>query len=136
MEKRKRTLLGAPAGKKCIIFVDDVNMPAVETYGAQPPIELLRQFQDHKGFYERKKLFWRNIADTVLFVCSAPPGGGRNELTPRCASFLLVFLFSHPCFFSGEGGGGGGVKRDSLFHKDIVFHDFVKKRAIDCSYSL
>jgi dynein heavy chain len=111
MEKRKRTLLGAPAGKKCIIFVDDVNMPAVETYGAQPPIELLRQFQDHKGFYERKKLFWRNIADTVLFVCSAPPGGGRNELTPRCASFLLVFFFFSSFVFSeGEKGEGGAVQ--------------------------
>ena len=34
LEKVSRTTLGAPPGKKNAIFVDDINMPTVETYGA------------------------------------------------------------------------------------------------------
>ncbi|CAE7219408.1 DNAH6 [Symbiodinium sp. KB8] len=83
LEKKKKTLLGAPVGKSVVIFVDDVNMPAVEEYGAQPPIELLRQFCDFKGMYDRHKLFWKDVADTVLVASAAPPGGGRAEITKR-----------------------------------------------------
>jgi len=34
LEKRNRTSLGPPINKKLAVFVDDINMPTVETYGA------------------------------------------------------------------------------------------------------
>lgn len=42
LEKRKRNQLGPPIGKSVIVFIDDVNMPKLDTYGSQPAIELLR----------------------------------------------------------------------------------------------
>jgi len=66
-----------------VFFVDDVNMPARESFGAQPPIELLRQLQDLRGFYDRKGLFWKDVEETALCAACAPPGGGRQEVTPR-----------------------------------------------------
>ncbi|CAL1172366.1 unnamed protein product, partial [Cladocopium goreaui] len=83
LERKRKTLLGAPVNKTVVILIDDVNMPLVEEYGAQPPIELLRQFQDQRGFFDRKKHEWKDIENTTLLLCAAPPGGGRNAMTAR-----------------------------------------------------
>lgn len=42
LHRTKRTHLSAPKEKTVLIFIDDVNMPKLDTYGSQPPIELLR----------------------------------------------------------------------------------------------
>lgn len=45
---RKRRHLGPANNKRMAVFIDDLNMPTVEKEGAQPPIELLRQWIDHR----------------------------------------------------------------------------------------
>ncbi|KAL3884515.1 hypothetical protein ACJMK2_024650, partial [Sinanodonta woodiana] len=91
LEKKRKTVLGAPRDKRVVIFVDDLNMPKLDTYGSQPPIELLRQFQDFGGFYDRDDLFWREIQDVTLAAACAPPGGGRNNVSPRFIRHFSMF---------------------------------------------
>ena len=83
LEKRRRNLLSGPNGRKVVLFIDDVNMPAYDNYGTQMPIELLRQFVDFKGLYDREGLYWKNIHDTTLICAAAPPEGGRKVLSKR-----------------------------------------------------
>lgn len=92
LQKIRKNLLGPTApSHHAIISIDDINMPAVEKYGAQPPIELIRQFITYKGFYDRKQLFWKDIINTSLVAAAAPPGGGRNHITQRLTRHFNIF---------------------------------------------
>jgi len=83
LERKRKQRYGPPAGRHVVLFVDDVNMPMREVHGSQPPLELLRQLLDFRGFYDRKKLEWMGILDTTLCAACGPPGGGRQEVSSR-----------------------------------------------------
>ncbi|XP_032736568.1 dynein heavy chain 6, axonemal isoform X2 [Lontra canadensis] len=96
LERKRKNILGAPGNKRVVIFVDDLNMPRLDHYGSQPPIELLRQYQDFGGFYDRNKLFWKDIQDVTIVSACAPPGGGRNPVTPRFIRHFSMLCLPMP----------------------------------------
>jgi len=48
-------------GKKLITFMDDFNMPAKDTFGSQPPLELIRQWIDYGFWYDRLKQTMKQV---------------------------------------------------------------------------
>eukprot|EP00798_Chlamydomonas_sp_ICE-L_P012761 gene12761-16012_t len=94
LDKRRKGVFGPPMGRRAVIFVDDLNMPSKETYGAQPPIELLRQFMDFQGWYGRDNV-WRSMVDVQFVAAMGPPGGGRTFITNRYVRHFNTLALSN-----------------------------------------
>jgi len=96
LERRAKDKLGPTAGRKLVTFVDDLNMPKKDLFGSQPPLELLRQWIDYGGWYDRQKQTWRYILDMQLVAAMGPPGGGRSKISERLQTRFNVLNFTFP----------------------------------------
>ncbi len=86
LEKRGRKVQYGPLqGRKGVIFIDDLNMPAKDQFESQPPLELLRQWMDYGGWYDidtPDKRF-KSIEDISFLGAMAPPSAGRQAISTR-----------------------------------------------------
>lgn len=81
---------------KAVAFVDDLNMPKKEQFGAQPPIELLRQWMDYGYWFDRVKIVKNFMCNLQIVSAMGPPGGGRAEITDRITSNFHLLQYTQP----------------------------------------
>jgi dynein heavy chain len=97
VEKRTKDTYGPTPGKRLMVFIDDMNMPQVDTYGTQQPIALLKLLLERGGLFDREKdLNWKNMKDLGYVASIGKPGGGRNSVDPRFVSLFSVFNVTFP----------------------------------------
>ena len=98
IEKKIGDVYGPLNNKQLNIFIDDLNMPIIDTYGTQQPIALLKLLFEKGGLYERgqKTLDFKYIRDLQFVAAMVPPGAGRNPVDPRFVSKFSVINISFP----------------------------------------
>ena len=89
--KLKKGTLAPQGNKNALILIEDLNMPTKERYGAQPPIEILRQFFDYGGWYDRKEQSFINFKKMLINSCLTL---GRPIVSLRLLWHFIPFSFS------------------------------------------
>ena len=71
-------------------------MPRLDTFGSQPPLELIRQWMDYQFWYDRQKIEPNYIQDLQVISSMGKPGGGRAEISPRIVSKFHLINYTVP----------------------------------------
>ncbi|XP_011850123.1 PREDICTED: dynein heavy chain 2, axonemal [Mandrillus leucophaeus] len=133
VEKRTKGVYVPFGGKSMITFMDDLNMPAKDMFGSQPPLELIRLWIDYGFWYDRSKQTIKYIREMFLMAAMGPPGGGRTVISPRLQSRFNIINMTFPTVrtswgLQDEGRVGGEIPSSSQVFQGMLrankdFHD-------------
>ena len=95
LEKKAGKKYGPPGTKRLVYFIDDMNMPEVDTYGTVQPHTLLRQHLDYNHWYDRQKMTLKEISNVQYVACMNPTAGSftiNTRLQRHFRSVHSVFI--------------------------------------------
>jgi len=96
VDKRSGKIWGPPSGKTLMFFMDDLNMPALDKYGTQSPISLIRQVRDYQIIYNRNDLSELYYLVDLMFVACMNPKSGSFVVDLRLTRHFTVVALGVP----------------------------------------
>lgn len=117
LEKKAGRNYGPPGSKRLIYFIDDMNMPEVDTYGTVQPHTLIRQHLDYSHWYDRTKLTLKEVHNCQYLACMNPTAGSFT-INPRLQRHFCVFAVSFP------GQDALHTIYNSILSQHMVYHSF------------
>jgi dynein heavy chain len=95
LEKKTGSNYGPQGNSKLVYFIDDLNLPEVDTYNTQSAIAHLRQHMEYEHCYELQKMALKNIANTQIVSCMNPTAGSFH-INPRLQRWFATFAIGMP----------------------------------------
>jgi dynein heavy chain len=95
IEMKSGKLYAPPAQKKCIYFIDDMNMPAIDQFGTESPMTLLRQHMDYQHWHDRQAMTLKDVKG-VNYVSCMNPTAGSFTINPRLQRHFATFSLGIP----------------------------------------
>ncbi|XP_061574307.1 dynein axonemal heavy chain 11 [Cololabis saira] len=95
LEKRAGRSYSPVGNRRLVYFIDDMNIPAVDSYGTVQAHALIRQHLDYGHWYGRQKLTLKEIQNTQYVACMNPTAGSFI-INPRLQRHFSVFAVNFP----------------------------------------
>ena len=96
IDKRSGKRYGPPATKRLIYFIDEMNLPYVETYGTQNAIALLTQHMQYGTIFDRNDLGLRKEIVDVQYLAAMNPTAGSFTICERAQRHFATFACLSP----------------------------------------
>ncbi|CAF3406660.1 unnamed protein product [Rotaria socialis] len=94
--KKGTNLLGCQPGKWLFVFIDDLNIPQVDSFGDQPTLETLRYTLQTGSAIDAKKNQIRPISDLTFITACHSPSSGRSVPSKRLLQSFSIFALPDP----------------------------------------
>ena len=141
IDKRSGRRYGPPATKRLIVFIDDMNLPYLETYGTQNAIALLTQHMTYGTIFDRSDLGLRKELVDIQYMAAMNPTAGSFTICERAQRHFATFACLMPSkqdltvifrsLFSGHVQGFASGVTDSverIVEGSLVLHEEVSKK--------